>query len=204
MKKDKGVTLLELLTIVAIIGIISAIAYPSFRIILKRINLRKEVYQVYGDFIDARASAMEKGCDWVLIFDPQRNRYTVFSDNGVTSTGSDNTLFTSDDIINEEYRNNGVLDPIDGELKTMRVVRLKFARFGLLEDVDKTACLNGNNRPPQNGVDFPDNTLRFSYLGVARSGGSIYLTDGKDQYAISVVQSTGKITVCKWTGSLWK
>ncbi len=204
MKKDNGVTLLELLTIIAIIGIISALAYPSFRLILNRINLKKDVNQIYGDFIESKANAMEKGCDWVIIFTPDDNSYTIFSDNGIVSPGPDGSLFTADDIINEELRNNGILDNIDGEEKTTRKVKLKFARFGVLEGVDRLACLNQEGFPPGNGIDFPERKLRFSYLGVARSGGAVYVTNNRDQYAISVIQSTGKISVCKWTGNLWK
>ena len=206
MVKDRGMTIAELLTIIAIIGIIAALAYPSFRRTILRINLKKDLTIIYGDFATARASAMEKGCDWDIMFLPDQNAYVIFSDNGIVSPGPDGEIFTEDDVINTDYRNNGVLDNIYGEKATSKKVNLKFSRFGIPSDfnVTKLACMNQPGNPPSNGVDFVNNIVRFSYLGVARSGGAVYITNGKDLYAISVTGSTGKITLCKWYGSIWK
>lgn len=206
MMKDKGMTLIETLTIIAIIGILATIAYPSFRGMILKIYLKKDVNMVYGDFLTAKANALEKGCDWDIIFNPEENTYTIFSDNGIVSAGTDGTLFTDDDIINYAYRNNGELDDITGETATALKRTLKFSWFGIPSNIviTKKACLNVSGPPPTNGVDFENNTLRFSYIGVARNGGAVYITNGKNVYAISVIPSTGKITVCTWHGAIWK
>ncbi len=206
MMKDKGMTLIEILTIIAIIGILATIAYPSFRGMILKINLKKDVTMVYSDVLTAKAKALEKGCDWDILFNPQDNTYTIFSDNGIVSAGPDGTLFTDDDIINYSLRNNGKLDDIVGEKATMVKRTLKFSWFGIPSNfsVTRKACLNTPGTPPHSGVDFENNTLRFSYLGVARNGGAIYITNGKNVYAISVIPSTGKITICTWYGAIWK
>ncbi len=204
--KDRGMTLIEILTIIAIIGILATIAYPSFRGMILKINLRKDVNMVYGDFLIAKANAFEKGCDWDIIFTPNGNTYTIFSDNGIVSAGPDGELFTDDDIINYAYRNNGKLDDIVGENATVQLRTLKFSKFGIPSNliVTRRACINTTGTPPLNGVDFENNTVRFSYLGVARNGGAVYITNGKSVYAISVIPSTGKITMCTWYGAIWK
>ena len=206
MVKDKGMTLAEVLTIIAIIGIIAALAYPSFRRTILRINMKKDLTVLYGDFTTARASAMEKGCDWDIVFLPDQNAYIVFSDNGIVAAGPDGKIFTEDDVIDVNYRNNGILDNIYGERATSKRVELKFSRFGFPSDfsVTKLACRNQAGTPPSSGVDFLNNTVRFSYLGVARYGGAVYITNEKDLYAISVAGPTGKITLCKWYGNQWK
>lgn len=206
MVKDRGITLVELLTIIVIISIVVSIAYPSFKTILSRFNMKKDLTNIQGDFTIARAKAMEKGCDWDVLFLPEQNAYVIFSDNGIISPGPDGKIFTEDDVINANYRNNGILDDIYGENATSKTVKLKYSKFGIPSDfeVSKLACRNQPGTPPSNGIDFLNNILRFSYLGVARYGGAVYVTNGKELYAISVIGSTGKITLCKWYGDLWK
>ena len=83
IRKQRGVTLMELMTVVVIIGILAAIAYPSYRDQVRRSN-RTEARVV----LEQTAGALEKCYTRYMAYDATANCPTAeqFDDGGSFST----------------------------------------------------------------------------------------------------------------------
>ena len=78
IRKNKGFTLIELIIIMAILGIMASIASFSWRQYVPKINLRSAARQVSADIAKYRAKAMAEGRPYKIAFSGQG--YTVTAD----------------------------------------------------------------------------------------------------------------------------
>lgn len=75
---NRGFTLMELLVTIALIGVMSAIAYPSIRDLGRGYRIRGAARQVYSDLQMARLGAIREGKSWSLVFSPGDNVFTSY------------------------------------------------------------------------------------------------------------------------------
>jgi type IV fimbrial biogenesis protein FimT len=61
LRHDAGFTLLEILIACAIVGILAALAVPSFQLWIARQQLRQATTELAGNFTMARTAAMSRG-----------------------------------------------------------------------------------------------------------------------------------------------
>jgi len=80
MKKESGFTLFELLTVIAIVGIVTAIATPSFLRSRANAKLKGAVSNLRGDLEKAKLRAIREHAFVVVLFSV--DGYIVFVDNG--------------------------------------------------------------------------------------------------------------------------
>jgi len=80
MQKNSGFTLFEILTVIAIIGIMAAIAVPNMIGWRSDANFRGTVQNLKGDLNSAKMMAVRENAFVVVNF--FANRYEVFVDNG--------------------------------------------------------------------------------------------------------------------------
>lgn len=80
MQKNSGFTLFEVLTVIAIIGIMAAIAVPNMIGWRSDANFRGTVQNLKGDLNSAKMMAVRENAFVVVNF--FANRYEVFVDNG--------------------------------------------------------------------------------------------------------------------------
>jgi prepilin-type N-terminal cleavage/methylation domain-containing protein len=82
MRNEKGFTLLELLTVGAILGLLAAVTVPSLRSYTQSTGLRSLSDQLAGDLWYARQRAIATSVPYSVAFDPDANTYDVFRDDG--------------------------------------------------------------------------------------------------------------------------
>jgi prepilin-type N-terminal cleavage/methylation domain-containing protein len=101
----KGFTFIEIAVALAILGIISAIAIPSFFSWLPKNRLQTSVRQIYDDMNMAKSRAVRTNTVAVAIFDIPNDTYTIFLD---TSSPLNWALDASETIISTGNLQNGV------------------------------------------------------------------------------------------------
>ncbi|MBC8432834.1 MAG: GspH/FimT family pseudopilin [Desulfobacterales bacterium] len=116
MRKDAGFTLLELITVIAIAGVLTAIAVPNFLTYQSSSRLKGALSTLRGDLVGARMLAIKRGVEYQVAFssggyqiirgdlssgstfDPINNTEVArdFADEypGVTVSGSSNPVFS--------------------------------------------------------------------------------------------------------------
>ena len=86
---NRGFSLAELLTVTAIIGIVAAVAMPSFLAMQPSMRLNGASREVLGKLMCARAQAVEENITYSVIF-PTNHSMTIIRDanaNGAADTG---------------------------------------------------------------------------------------------------------------------
>jgi len=111
-KREEGATLIELLTVVVIIGIMASIAVPRFAQTLPGMRLRGDTKGIASTMRLARMKAVAEGKTYGLYFDnissPQK--FVLFEDKNLDENynqGQDSTIFSWDFHKTTNYQNIG-------------------------------------------------------------------------------------------------
>lgn len=129
MHKDSGFTLFEMMTVIAIIGLLAAIAVPNMMAWRSGAKLRGVVENLRGDLQLAKLKAVQESGSVAVLF-----------------SGNGYEVFTDDDIDNP-----GVLSTVDGE----RLLRNRQLPAGVSIDLGSTD-FNGNDYARFNNRGLPD------------------------------------------------
>ena len=179
LNSKRGVSLIEMLTVIVIIGILAAIAIPNFSRWKEKYEINGETKKVYFDLLLAHSTSISNNHNVLVTFDPINNTYKVLKDknnNGQEDSGETIKSVNLENNIQFGF-NSGVLD-LEGNLVTSSIF---FA--------------NGN-------------AITFNSRGQASTSGSIFLIHKNDigqsnnrLRSINIIQSTGAIESLEYSSS---
>jgi type II secretion system protein H len=86
MKHENGFTLLEMMVVISIMGVLAAMAIPSYVGTMSTRRLTSATDELIGACHLARMRAVRENTNVGVQFDPGNNRYTVFIDDGTNPT----------------------------------------------------------------------------------------------------------------------
>ncbi len=186
LKPQKGFTLIETIMVLAVLGIIMAIATPSFSKWKEKHQINGQAQKVYFDLMLARTSAVKNNNIVRVTFNTTSHTYTIHddtNDDGIQDSGETVKSAALENDINFAY-NTGIID-IDENTVTAP------ASFG------------------------GSQTVTFDSRGQASASGSVFLLHTNDiantsndrARSISVLQATGAVDYWTYDGSAtppWK
>lgn len=198
----RGITLLELLLALAIVGIVAATAIWGSRQTLQRWQAWRGIHQVLEDFKEAQAQAERTGgvvldggalvtTRSFLVFEPEARRYLLYRWQDSDGDGR----------------------PDEGESQRLWTRQLPPAVvFGWAAGIDRKACSNSEGRPAAavtfGTAGYPPCSgrpcLKFDQQGFSSIGpGAVYLVDGGQSFALTTTRP-GHFTLCRWDGRQWR
>jgi len=187
---NTGMTMIELLWIIAILGILASLAIPTFAAWLPNYRLKRAARDLYSNFQLTKMGAVKQNKNWAVVFDQgvTPGRYHIVSDSGANTTweglapGSDDTVEKTVDLIRYE----GV----------------DFGRGNLSSDIDGGTFSAGDDVLYGDASD-PD-VVVFTPRGTCLEEGYVYLANQRNTVYGIGTKTSGVVLLRKWTGSAWK
>lgn len=178
--KRAGFTLVELLMVVAVIGIISAVAIPALNSYYSDCCLKAALYEITAMIREAKQKALAE-IDYAIIFDPEPNggKITLLS-----GRGPDGEWETADDPVVRSFR----LQDKGGGL-----------RFGYGSGGPAPGIV-----PSVDGITFASNRLVCN-TELTGSTGSVHIKSGSGSVMAIVMNTTDAgYSLWKSDGSHWE
>ncbi len=174
---QKGFTLVEVMVVVALIGILTAIAVPAVLTWLPNMRLKAAARDLYSNMQKTRMNAIRANQPWTIVFEPANGRYLIRAGDGTIRQ----TVTFAD------YR-SGV-------------------GFGHGSITGNNSATTRPGAFPADGVsyDSPDNVVTFNGRGTGTAG-YVYLENVNQDATVYAVgtQTSGVIMLRKWTGGGWE
>lgn len=185
-KREDGFTFAELMTIIAIIAILSSIAIPAFSVWLPNYRLRSAARDLYSNLQMAKLGAVKQNRQWAIVFNQVTNQYYVCSDDG------------ADDVWNGP--SPGGDDDCEKTVDLNNYDDIYFGHGTLTTDILGDTFSGGDH------IYYANNFVVFSPRGTSEKG-YVYLQNDKDTVYGVGTRPSGVIHLLKYTGPpapLWE
>ena len=183
---EHGVSLLELLTALFIVGLIVMTSFPAWMSMRRRSAVRLAASELRGIFQQTRSRALARANHCGVKF---------------VQIGAEWHFALYDDGDRDGVRNDDIISGKDPRVAAPRIVMREAARAARIELPNETIVdPDGDKLPPSKSpVQFNKSTIcSFSPIGESTPG-SIYLNDGNGTtYVVRVYGATGRIRVLRY------
>lgn len=178
-RRSRGFTLVELVTVTAVIGIVSAVAIPSFNGYYEKCCVMAAVSEITGMIKEAKQSALADGRYFSIGFNPGLQRVSLIADRG-----PDGDWNTDDDQV---VRSLLLADKRGG-------LRFGYGSCGPLPDLAATA----------DGISFQTNNTLVCNPELTGNAGTVYLiTRGGVAMALTMNSKDFSYKLWRWSGTNW-
>ena len=186
MRQEKGFTIVEVLIVIAVIGVLAAFAIPNFLNWLPKMRVNSAARNLVSEMQLTRMQAVSERNNYVITFNVGSNQYSIYDDDDNDGAEAGELVKT----VNIGTDNPGI-------------------QFGYISGTQKptggsitTAVAFGSTSSPIRETFKPN--------GAASLSGSVYLIPTQDiaagktdrQRAITVIQ-TGRVKLWRYDGSSW-
>lgn len=185
--RESGFTAIEIMIVIAIIGIMSAIAIPSFSTWLPNYRLKSAARDLYSNCQMAKLGAIRNNATWAVIFDDAvtPGRYFICSDDGSNNAWDGPTEMGGDDPKEKEVNFSAYKGSAD------------FGHGNATKNIPGDA-FGGT----VDDVSYTNNVALFGSRGTANKQGYVYLSNSKGtSYGVGTPYLAGVIVLKKLSGT---
>ena len=168
MFRKDGFTMVELIIVIAVIGIMAAIAAPNFLSWLPQYRLQRAARDLYSNLYLAKISAIKNNTSWAIVFNVSTGMYEVCSGKGPDNSwrGTDNDVVKK--VVLGDYGSNITF----GNGSATKPVATTFGNGVTYSSPNDVAVLNSRGTS-NSGYVYLTNSTNIACLAVGSSSSGV-------------------------------